>query len=57
MGILLLRREMSETTPVAIVNTNTSENDEWFDLNGRRLNDKSATRGLYIHNNQKVIVR
>lgn len=31
--------------------------DGWFDLNGRRLNAAPATKGLYIHDGKKVIIR
>ena len=28
----------------------------WFDLNGRRLNDKPTSKGLYIYNGRKVVI-
>ena len=31
--------------------------DGWFDLNGRRLSAAPATKGLYIHDGKKVIIR
>ena len=30
---------------------------EWYDLNGRRLSGKPTTKGLYIHNGRKEVVR
>lgn len=44
-------------TPVGSVTIQDTEADEWYDLTGRRLNGKPATRGLYIHNNTKTIVK
>jgi hypothetical protein len=31
--------------------------DEWFDLQGRRINSQPTKEGIYIHNGKKVIVR
>lgn len=30
---------------------------EWYDLNGRKLDGKPTTKGLYIHNGRKEVVR
>ena len=30
---------------------------EWYDLNGRKLKGKPTTKGLYIHNGRKEVVR
>ncbi len=32
------------------------ENDDWYSLDGRRLNAKPTQRGIYIHNGKKVLV-
>lgn len=49
---------MSTVTPVCkVIVSNSNESDVWYDLNGRRYQGKPATRGLYIHNNQKVLVK
>ena len=32
-------------------------NDAWYDLQGRRLSGKPTTKGVYIHNGKKMIVR
>jgi hypothetical protein len=29
----------------------------WFDLNGRKLAEKPATKGVYINNGKKVVVK
>ena len=31
--------------------------DEWYDLQGRRLESRPTTKGLYIHHGRKVIIR
>lgn len=30
--------------------------DEWYTLDGRKLNDKPTQKGIYIHNGKKVVV-
>ena len=32
-------------------------NDAWYDLNGRKLDKKPVTKGLYIHNGKKVVIK
>ncbi len=32
------------------------DNDDWYSLDGRRLNAKPTQRGIYIHNGKKVLV-
>ena len=34
-----------------------SQNNEWYNLNGQKLNGKPVTPGIYIHGGKKVIVR
>ena len=45
-------------TPVMQVkdNSDADEEDGWYDLNGRKLERKPAGKGIYIHNNMKVII-
>jgi hypothetical protein len=50
-----------EPSPVA---TNISEasqekvqNNDWFSLDGRKLNGRPTEKGIYIHNGRKVIVK
>ena len=33
------------------------ENDGWFTIDGTRLLEKPTTKGLYIHNGQKVLIK
>jgi hypothetical protein len=42
--------------------TRLNDNDEnthdaWYDLNGRKLDKKPVTKGLYIHNGKKVVIK
>jgi hypothetical protein len=30
--------------------------DEWYTIDGRKLNGKPAKRGMYIHNGKKGVV-
>jgi hypothetical protein len=32
-------------------------NDSWYDLNGRRLNGKPTTKGVYVNGGRKVVIR
>jgi hypothetical protein len=34
-----------------------SQADAWYTLDGRKLNGKPTTKGLYIHNGKKVIIK
>jgi hypothetical protein len=31
--------------------------DKWYDLNGRRLQQKPTQKGVYLNNGRKVIIR
>lgn len=46
-------------TPVMQVtdNSDADQEDIWYDLNGRQLDRKPVERGIYIHNNKKVIIK
>jgi hypothetical protein len=44
--------------PQAIDNINVdSQSNDWYNLNGQKLNGKPVTPGIYINGNKKVIVR
>ena len=44
--------------PTGIVDAQqVSDNDEWYSVDGQKLNQRPTKRGLYIHNGQKVVVR
>ena len=46
-----------ETTSIANTNLTNLTNDAWYDLNGRKLNAKPTTKGVYIMNGRKVVVK
>ena len=43
------------TTGINGVNANVLDNDEYYNLQGQRV--KAPTKGMYIHNNKKVIIK
>lgn len=44
--------------PTGIVDAQqVSNSDEWYSVDGQKLNQRPTKRGLYIHNGQKVVVR
>lgn len=47
------------TTAIGTLDTRTGEisTGEWFDLNGRRLQGKPSTKGIYIHNGRKEVLK
>lgn len=44
-------------TGIDNVNANLDDNGTWYDLNGRRLQGKPTTQGVYILNGKKVVVK
>ena len=46
-------------TGIGTLNTTTGEisTGDWFDLNGRKLQAKPTTKGVYINNGRKVVVK
>lgn len=51
--------EVNEASGITTTNhTNFANNDGvWYDLSGRKLNGKPTTKGLYIVNGKKVVVK
>ncbi len=47
----------NEETSIKQINNAASATDTYFTLDGRRLNDKPATPGLYIINGKKVVIK
>ena len=46
-----------ETTLLRKVNSEEVNSEEWFSLDGRRLNGRPSAKGLYIHNGSKVAIK
>ena len=49
---------LKETTGIQTITTTHQNTDtHWYNLNGLRLTEKPATKGVYIHQGKKVVVR
>ena len=47
-----------ETTGIQTTNrTNLTNSDEWYTLNGVKLDKQPTKKGMYIHGNRKVIIK
>ena len=46
-----------DTNSIQTISNESSSNDGYYTLDGRRLNDKPATAGLYIINGKKVVIK
>ncbi len=46
-----------ETTSLREMDVEVAESEEWFDLQGRKLDGKPTRKGVYIHNGKKEVVR
>ena len=51
--------EISGTTGIEDVRglMSNGRGDKWYDLNGRRLQQKPTQKGVYLNNGRKVIIR
>ena len=46
-----------EPTAINFTNANAFDSDGWYTLNGIKLSKQPQQRGVYIHNNEKVIIK
>jgi hypothetical protein len=50
-----------EVNAIGTISTRTGEvtmdNDAWYSLDGRRIVGKPSTKGVYINNGNKVIIK
>ena len=50
-----------DVTTIGTLNTHTGEvtfdGDDWYTLDGRKLQQKPTTKGMYIHNGRKVVIK
>ena len=37
--------------------TYSDKTDAWYTLDGRKLNGKPTSKGIYVHNGRKVVIR
>ena len=50
--------EESDVTGISTTNFSNSTNaDSWYTLDGRKLDGKPTTKGLYIHSGRKVVIK
>lgn len=50
-------RVTEESTAISTVNAETGVSNEWYDLNGRKLNGRPSASGLYLNGGRKVVVK
>ena len=48
-----------ETTDIGTIDTRTGEfiPNGWYDMNGRKLSGKPTTKGVYINNGKKIVIK
>lgn len=46
-----------EPTAISFTKVNSFDSDGWYTLNGIKLNKQLQQQGVYIHNNEKVIIK
>ena len=49
--------QTAQNTPIKSIQAAQNEGDAWFDLQGRTVDPKDITAGIYIHDGQKVVVK
>ena len=52
-----LVKDSGGTTAIRQVIIQQSDDNNWYDLSGRRLSAKPAQRGVYIHQGKKIVIR
>ena len=46
-----------ETTGIVNLTTGSQDNGNWYDINGRKYDKQPTSKGLYIHNGKKQVVK
>jgi len=44
-------------TAISDVRVNEQDSNVWFDLQGRRYNERPQTAGIYVNNGKKVVIK
>lgn len=60
IDFVILDNEEEKPTAISIWNSRPAEvkvMDRWFDMNGRKLNGKPTTKGIYYYNGKRVFVK
>jgi hypothetical protein len=52
-------QEIAGTTGIdaSLMNSEEVNSEEWYDMQGRKLEGKPARKGVYISNGKKVVVK
>jgi hypothetical protein len=53
----VLKIDDSATGVKEVIEVNGVNDDRFYDLNGRKLNAKPTTKGVYLFNGRKVVVK
>jgi hypothetical protein len=53
--ILCINDVLQGITTGELLPQDTIQNDEWYDLSGRKLNGKPTKKGVYIHNGKAIV--
>jgi arabinogalactan endo-1,4-beta-galactosidase len=51
-----LKNFLEGSAGISATAVDTPETATWYTIDGRRLNAKPTTRGLYIHDGKKIII-
>jgi len=54
---LVFRNSLTGIEGVAADKAEADGDGNWYDLNGRKLNSKPTTKGVYINNGRKVVIK
>jgi hypothetical protein len=49
--------EGDNTTKISTTNANHTNSDAWYDMQGRKLDGKPTTKGIYVNGNRKVVIK
>ena len=56
-ALMTVKTFLGNNTGIKTVRSIKQQDDAWYTLDGRRLTEKPAAKGLYIHDGRKVVVR
>ena len=54
---LVFRNSLTGIEGIAADKAEADGDGNWYDLNGRKLNSKPTTKGVYINNGRKVVIK
>ena len=55
-GALLMKVTKEDPNAISTIAVDSQSND-WYNLNGQKLNGKPVTPGIYINGNKKVVIK